>query len=148
MADLNYSFLIFCPTIREDNNQKYDHRKIKSAQSPTTYFGVATTRWPYYTIRNHVVELAISIDDDKEAGAYLLDLDELNPPRYKIIAGSIASLFEHEIKIERDSHVRTAAIRDKGLWSVLAILPVSRSSWNEYIESLRVHRFTKGTSIH
>lgn len=44
--------------------------------------------------------------------AYQADLDELNPWRlYKIIAGSIASLFEHEIKIERGSHVRTAEIR-------------------------------------
>lgn len=56
-------------------------------------------------------ELAISIVDDKELTAYLADLDELNPRRYKIIAGSIASLFEHEIKIERGSHVRTAQIR-------------------------------------
>lgn len=63
------------------------------------------------TVRSHVVELAISVVGDKEPGAYLLDLDELNPRRYKIIAGSIASLFEHEIKIERDSHVRTAEIR-------------------------------------
>lgn len=58
------------------------------------------------------LELAIAIVDDKELGAYLADLDELNPlRRYKIIASSIASLFEHEIKIERDSHVRTTEIR-------------------------------------
>lgn len=57
-------------------------------------------------------KLAISADGDKELAAYLADLDELNPWRlYKIIAGSIASLFEHEIKIERASHVRTAQIR-------------------------------------
>lgn len=57
-------------------------------------------------------ELAIGPGDDKELRAYLADLDELNPWRlYKIIAGSIASLFEHEIKIERGSHVRTAEIR-------------------------------------
>lgn len=49
---------------------------------------------------------------DKESAAYLLDLDELNPLRYKIMAGSIASLFEHEIKIERGSHVHGALIRD------------------------------------
>ncbi|CAG9583261.1 unnamed protein product [Danaus chrysippus] len=48
----------------------------------------------------YVVELAIRIDCYKELGAYQLDLDEPNPPRYKIIAGSIVSLFEHEIKIE------------------------------------------------
>lgn len=59
-----------------------------------------------------VLELAIAIVDDKELGAYLADLDELNPRRrYKIIASSIASLFEHEIKIERGSHVRTTEIR-------------------------------------
>lgn len=58
------------------------------------------------------LELAISIGDDKEPRAYRVDLDELNPRRrYKIIASSIASLFEHEIKIERGSHVRTAEIR-------------------------------------
>lgn len=57
-------------------------------------------------------ELAIRPGDDKERRAYLADLDELNPWRlYKIIAGSIASLFEHEIKIERGSHVRAAEIR-------------------------------------
>ena len=57
---------------------------------------------------------------DKELKAYLADLDELNPWRlYKIIAGSIASLFEHEIKIERGSHVRTAEIRGcTGLQSI------------------------------
>lgn len=59
-------------------------------------------------------ELAIRISGDKELGAYLADLDELNPRRrYKIIACSIASLFEHEIKIERGSHVRTAEIRGR-----------------------------------
>lgn len=57
-------------------------------------------------------KLAISTGGDKELSAYLADLDELNPWRlYKIIAGSIASLFEHEIKIERGSHVRTVEIR-------------------------------------
>lgn len=59
----------------------------------------------------HDLKLAIIADGDKELGAYRDGLDELNPRRYKIIAGSIASLFEHEIKIERDSHVRTAEIR-------------------------------------
>lgn len=65
-------------------------------------------------------KLAIRRDVDKELRAYLADLDELNPWRlYKIIADSIASLFEHEIKIERGSHVRTAEIRGcTGLQSI------------------------------
>lgn len=65
-------------------------------------------------------KLAIRLGDDKELRAYRADLDELNPWRlYKIIAGSIASLFEHEIKIERGSHVRTVEIRGcTGLQSI------------------------------